>query len=76
MLIGTRPNKGMKFNIVTIFPNELSQTLSFGVIGNAIRDNKIKINYFDPRIHADNKHDSIDDKPYGCLLYTSDAADE
>ena len=55
----------MKFNIVTIFPNELSQSLSYGVIGNAIRDNIIKINYFDPRIHADNKHDSIDDKPYG-----------
>ena len=65
MLIGMRSNKSMKFNIVTIFPNELSQSLSYGVIGNAIRDNIIKINYFDPRIHADNKHDSIDDKPYG-----------
>ena len=52
-----RSNKSMKFNIVTIFPNELSQSLSYGVIGNAIRDNIIKINYFDPRIHADNKHD-------------------
>ena len=60
-----RSNKSMKFNIVTIFPNELSQSLSYGVIGNAIRDNIIKINYFDPRIHSDNKHDSIDDKPYG-----------
>ena len=64
-MIGMRSNKSMKFNIVTIFPNELSQSLSYGVIGNAIRDNIIKINYFDPRIHADNKHDSIDDKPYG-----------
>ena len=60
-----RSNKSMKFNIVTIFPNELSQSLSYGVIGNAIRDNIIKINYLDPRIHSDNKHDSIDDKPYG-----------
>ena len=34
-------------------------------MGNAINDNKIRIDYFDPRDHADNKHGSIDDKPYG-----------
>lgn len=55
----------MKFNIVTIFPNELIRSLNYGVIGNAINDNKIRIDCHDPRIHADNKHNSIDDKPYG-----------
>ena len=55
----------MKFNIVTIFPNELMQSLNYGVIGNAINDNKIRIDCHDPRIHADNRHNSIDDKPYG-----------
>ena len=55
----------MKFNIVTIFPNELMRSLNYGVIGNAINDNKIRIDCHDPRIHADNKHKSIDDKPYG-----------
>ncbi|MCH1530507.1 MAG: tRNA (guanosine(37)-N1)-methyltransferase TrmD [Gammaproteobacteria bacterium] len=55
----------MHFKIVTIFPKELSISLSYGVVGNAISDNKIRIDYFDPRDHADNKHGSIDDKPYG-----------
>ena len=55
----------MHFKIVTIFPKELSISLSYGVVGNAINDNKIRIDYFDPRDHADNKHGSIDDKPYG-----------
>ena len=55
----------MKFNIITIFPNELMRSLNYGVIGNAINDNKIRIDCHDPRIHADNKHKSIDDKPYG-----------
>ena len=55
----------MKFNIVTIFPNELMRSLNYGVIGNAINDNKIRIDCHDPRIHADNKLNSIDDKPYG-----------
>ena len=35
------------------------------MVGNAINDNKIRIDYFDPRDYADNKHGSIDDKPYG-----------
>ena len=55
----------MHFKIVTIFPKELSVSLSYGVVGNAINDNKIRIDYFDPRDHADNRHGSIDDKPYG-----------
>ena len=55
----------MHFKIVTIFPKALSVSLSYGVVGNAINDNKIRIDYFDPRDHADNKHGSIDDKPYG-----------
>ena len=55
----------MNFNIVTIFPNELMRSLNYGVIGNAINDNKIRIDCHDPRIHADNKHNSIDDKPFG-----------
>ena len=55
----------MHFKIVTIFPKELSISLSYGVVGNAINDNKIRIDYFDPRDHTDNKHGSIDDKPYG-----------
>ena len=55
----------MHFKIVTIFPKELSISLSYGVVGNAINDNKIRIDYFDPRDHADNRHGSIDDKPYG-----------
>ncbi len=55
----------MHFKIVTIFPKELRDSLSYGVVGNAINDNKIRIDYFDPRNHADNKHGSIDDKPYG-----------
>jgi len=55
----------MHFKIVTIFPKELSNSLSYGVVGNAINDNTIRIDYFDPRDHSDNKYGSIDDKPYG-----------
>ena len=33
----------MHFKIVTIFPKELSNSLSYGVVGNAINDNTIRI---------------------------------
>jgi tRNA (guanine37-N1)-methyltransferase len=55
----------MHFKIVTIFPKELSTSLSYGVVGNAINHKKIRIDYFNPRDHSDNKYGSIDDKPYG-----------
>ena len=55
----------MRFNIVTIFPEQLTLALNYGVIGKAMEDSKLFVKYYDPRSHADNKYGSIDDKPYG-----------
>ena len=55
----------MKFNIITIFPDQLMQTLQFGVIGRAIENRTIKLNFIDPREFSDNDYGSIDDKAYG-----------
>ena len=55
----------MRFNVVTIFPEQLTLALNYGVIGKALEDSKLFIKYYDPRSHADNKYGSIDDKPYG-----------
>ena len=55
----------MKFNIITIFPDQLMQTLQFGVIGRAIENRIIELNFIDPRKFSDNDYGSIDDKAYG-----------
>ena len=55
----------MKFNIITIFPDQLMQTLQFGVIGRAIENRTIELNFIDPREFSDNDYRSIDDKAYG-----------
>lgn len=55
----------MKFNIITIFPDQLMQTLEFGVIGRAIENRIIELNFIDPREFSDNDYGSIDDKAYG-----------
>ena len=55
----------MKFNVITIFPDQLLQTLEFGVIGRAIENKIIELNFIDPREFSDNDYVSIDDKAYG-----------
>ena len=55
----------MKFNVITIFPEQLKRTLEFGVIGKAIENKIIELNFIDPREFSDNDYGSIDDKAYG-----------
>ena len=55
----------MKFNVITIFPDQLLQTLEFGVIGRAIENKIIELNFIDPREFSDSDYGSIDDKAYG-----------
>ena len=52
----------MKFNVITIFPEQLKKTLEFGVIGKAIEKKLIELNFIDPREFSDNDYGSIDDK--------------
>jgi len=55
----------MKFNVITIFPEQLKKTLEFGVVGKAIEKKLIELNFIDPREFSDNDYGSIDDKAYG-----------
>ena len=55
----------MKFNVITIFPEQLKRTLEFGVVGKAIENKLIELNFIDPREFSDNDYGSIDDKTYG-----------
>jgi len=55
----------MKFKVLTLFPENLKSSLDYGVIGRALREKIIYINYINPRDYSDNNYGSIDDKPYG-----------
>lgn len=55
----------MNFNVITLFPEALEDMLSFGVIGRAIKDKRIKITFFNPRDWSENKHRRVDDRPFG-----------
>ncbi len=55
----------MKFKVVTLFPENLSLSLDYGVIGKAQKEKIIDIEYINPRNYCGNSNRSVDDKPYG-----------
>ena len=54
----------MNINIITLFP-EIFEALNYGLLGQAIDREDIKINILDLREHQLNKHGQVDYKPYG-----------
>lgn len=54
----------IKFNILTLFP-EMFNVLNESIIGRAIANGKVEINTVNIRDFAENKHNRVDDYPYG-----------
>lgn len=55
----------MRFYVLTLFPEMVSEALSHSVIGRAIKDGTIELVTVNIRDFAGNKHNSVDDYPYG-----------
>ncbi|MCL2632897.1 MAG: tRNA (guanosine(37)-N1)-methyltransferase TrmD [Oscillospiraceae bacterium] len=55
----------MRIDIATLFPEMCENYLSQSIIGRARSTGSIEINCHNIRDYADNKHNSVDDKPYG-----------
>ena len=55
----------MTFHIITIFPNAFECYFKASIIKRAIDNKLIKINIIDLRKFSNDKHKTVDDKPYG-----------
>lgn len=55
----------MKFHILTLFPEMFEQVLNSSILGKAEKKEIIKFNMVNIRDFADNKHNRVDDYPYG-----------
>lgn len=55
----------MKFDIITIFPEILSSYPKETILGRAIKNKIIEINFHDLRKYTNDKHKTVDDSPYG-----------
>lgn len=51
--------------IVTLFPEMFRALTDYGITGRAIKQGLVQIQYWDPRDFAQDKHQTVDDRPYG-----------
>jgi len=51
--------------IVTLFPEMFCALTDYGVTGRAIKQGLVQLQYWDPREFAEDKHQTVDDRPYG-----------
>lgn len=55
----------MKFYIMTLFPDMVLGGLNTSIIGRAVKNGLLEVNALNIRDYAFNKHNSVDDYPYG-----------
>jgi tRNA (guanine37-N1)-methyltransferase len=55
----------MRFNVLTIFPEMLSALLAGGIVKRSIENGLVSIETTDIREFTEDKHRTVDDRPYG-----------
>jgi tRNA (guanine37-N1)-methyltransferase len=55
----------MRIDVVSIFPEMFDAVKDYGVTGRAIAKGLLQLTVWDPRDYTDDKHRSVDDRPYG-----------
>ncbi len=55
----------MNFYVMTLFPDMINNAMSESITGRAIKSGYINVNAVNIRDFADNKHNRVDDYPYG-----------
>jgi tRNA (guanine37-N1)-methyltransferase len=55
----------MRFDILSIFPDMFAALTRFGIVGQAVKGDKIEINAVNIRDFSDDPHFMTDDRPYG-----------
>ena len=55
----------MRIALLTVFPEMLRAVSEVGVTGRAVRDDRLQLLPVNPRDYTDDRHRSVDDRPYG-----------
>ncbi len=55
----------MRFDIVTLFPAFFQGPFEYGVLSRAVRDGKLEIHLHDLRDFTQDRHRTVDDRPFG-----------
>jgi tRNA (guanine37-N1)-methyltransferase len=55
----------MRIEVVTLFPQFVEAGLSVGVVGRAVAAGRVAVGTENPRSHAEDRHRTVDDRPFG-----------
>jgi tRNA (guanine37-N1)-methyltransferase len=55
----------MRFDVVTLFPEMILESSSYGVTGTAIEKKIVGLSVWNPRDYTHDRHRTVDDRPYG-----------
>lgn len=55
----------MRIHIITLFPEMFDAVCEFGVVSRLIKDEGLKLTFWNPRNFTDDVHRTVDDRPYG-----------
>jgi len=55
----------MRVAVVTLFPGMFSALSEYGITGRAVRQRLLQLYYYSPRDYTQDRHRTVDDKPYG-----------
>ena len=55
----------MRISVVTVFPEYFDSPLGVSLVGRAIADGRLEVDFHDPRDHANGVHRQVDDAPFG-----------
>lgn len=55
----------MTFHIITLFPGMFDSYLGDSILKRALESKTIKVKFYNPRDYTTNKHNKVDDIPYG-----------
>lgn len=61
----SRPEQGLWFGVVSLFPEMFSSFIEQGVIGRAIQRELIDVGFWNPRDYTHDRHRTVDDRPFG-----------
>ncbi len=65
-LVATRlPPDIMRIDVITLFPEMLSAVSAYGITGRAMKSGLIDLHSWNPRDFTNDKHRTVDDRPYG-----------
>jgi len=55
----------MRIDVITLFPDAMLDLTGLGVTGRAIKDGRVELITWNPRDYAEDRHRTVDDRPYG-----------